>query len=82
MENKTSMIINSKVIGWNWNISRKFWTSFEDFEIDKPWIITDIKNWYAIINGDTIECWDLRTTRIISFENREDKLLFLKKILW
>ncbi len=81
-EVKTSMIINSRVTGWNWNVTRKFWISFEDFATDKPWIISDIKDRYAIINSDTIECWDLRTTRIISFENREDKLLFIKKILW
>lgn len=76
------MIINVKHTWWNWNISRWFYSSIEEFKESRTNDVDRIRNKSAIINSDTIELWDLRSTTIISFENREDKFLFLNNILW
>jgi len=76
------MIINVCHTWWNWNISRWFYSSIEEFKESRKNDVDRIRNKSAIINSDTIETWDLRSTTIISFENREDKFLFLNNILW
>ena len=76
------MIINVKHTWWNWNISRSFYSSIEEFKENRPNDLYRIKNKEAIIDINTIETWDLRSITIISFENREDKFLFLNNILW
>lgn len=76
------MIINVNHTWWNLNKVRSFYTSIEDFIENRQNDVDRIRNKSAIINSDTIETWDLRSTTIISFENKEDKFLFLNTILW
>ena len=75
------MIINIRHTSWNWNISRKFYTSIDKFIEERKDDIDKIKDNRAIIYSTSIEVWDLRSNTDIIFESKEYKDAFLKHIL-
>ena len=71
-------------MAWNWNVSRKFYESVEEFVASdyNSEHVGRIQDGRAIIGRNYIEVGDNRTEVSLTFQKDEDILIFLKEIKW